>query len=90
MEDDDDDAFFDYLEARQCALQAAAGYFAVANVPTDRLEQIVAHTTDPTVGLAAKVTLHQRRLNETTSERCRNSTGSPAGANACIPRTTPT
>lgn len=58
--DDNEQAFFDFLEAREVALQAAAGYFAVANVPTASLEEIATSTSE-IVALAARVVLYQRR-----------------------------
>ena len=54
-------AFIDYLQAREAALQAAAGYFATANVPSELLEIIVATTSNETISLAARIILYQRQ-----------------------------
>jgi hypothetical protein len=53
-------AYFDYLDAREAALNAAAGHFAVANVPTEHLRVIAANKGEDTISLAARVVLHQR------------------------------
>ena len=53
-------AFCDYLGARDAALQGAAGYFTVSNVPSALLRVIIETTTDKTIQLAARTVLHQR------------------------------
>jgi hypothetical protein len=74
---EDDAAYFDYLEAREVALQAAVGYFAVANIPTEHLREIAAKTTDSTIALAAKVVLYQRGEGEEMSDSTTTSTTAP-------------
>lgn len=56
----DENAFIDYLGAREAALLGAAGYFSVANVSTESLRIIAETTTDETIRLAARVVLYQR------------------------------
>lgn len=58
---EEEEAFFDYMNAREAALVAAAGSFAVDNVPSARLRIIVAFTTNETISLAARIVLEQRR-----------------------------
>jgi len=53
-------AFFDYMDAREAALVAAAGTFVVDNVPNQRLRIIAAFTTNEMIRLAAEIVLHQR------------------------------
>ncbi len=53
-------AFFDFLDARERALEAAVGSFVVANVPTEHLEIIARDTTNEIIVLAARIVLHQR------------------------------
>ncbi len=55
-----DDAYFDYLGAREAALQAAVGYFVTDNIPTHHLRLIVEHTRNEVIVLAANIALHQR------------------------------
>lgn len=55
----DEAAFFDLLEARERALDAAAGHFAVTNVPSERLRRI-AESSSEILALAARVVLWQR------------------------------
>jgi hypothetical protein len=56
----DDTAFFEYLEARERALDAAAGYFAVANISSAILQEIARSTTNEIISLAARIVLWQR------------------------------
>jgi hypothetical protein len=54
-------AFFDYMNAREAALVAAAGSFAVDNVPSARLRLIAESYTNEMIVLAARIVLEQRR-----------------------------
>lgn len=62
MDDDtlEEQAFFDYLAAREAAIAAAVGVFLLDNVPRGRLERIAAMTTDEIVRLTARIALYQR------------------------------
>jgi hypothetical protein len=56
-------SFFEFLNAREAALQGAAGYFTIANVPTAYLREIVrASAGDPAsiIALAAQTALYAR------------------------------
>ena len=55
-------AYFDYLEAREKALDAATGHFVASNVPDEHLRIISDSTTDQTIGLAARLALHRRGI----------------------------
>lgn len=55
----DDDAFLDFLEARERALEAAVGYFAATNVPTAHL-RLAAESSSEILALAARIVLYQR------------------------------
>jgi hypothetical protein len=57
---EEEEAFFDYMNAREAALVAATGSFMVDNVPSERLRAIAGSTTDNTIRLAAQIALHQR------------------------------
>ena len=57
---EEEESFFDYMDAREAALVAAAGSFTVSNVPSERLRIIAHSTTDDTIRLAAQIVLHQR------------------------------
>jgi len=57
MDEKKEAAYFDYLEAREAALNAAVGYFITANIPSDHLRIIAADTTERTIALAARVAL---------------------------------
>lgn len=52
-------AFFDFLGARERALEAAVGYLATTNVPSEHLRRI-AESNSEILALAARVVLYQR------------------------------
>ena len=53
-------AYFDFLNAREAALLAAVGALVVDNVPADRLRIIAGSAMESTLALAARVALHHR------------------------------
>lgn len=61
-------AFFDFMDARQAALDAAVGHFVVSNVPSSYLRVMVDDTperdgaTENLVVFAAQIVLHSRGL----------------------------
>lgn len=57
-------AFFDYMEARERALEAAIGTFTVCNVPTPYLRHMVEQgTSRDLIVFAAQIVLHSRGEN---------------------------
>ncbi len=59
-EQQDELAFFDFLNARGAAIAGAVGQLVTDNVPLDRVRLIAETTTDDIVKLAARIVLHQR------------------------------
>jgi hypothetical protein len=57
----DDDAFIEFMGAREAALQGAVGYFMLANVPSSLIEQVREMTTEKTIQLACSVALWHRQ-----------------------------
>lgn len=57
---EEEEAFFDYMNAREASLVAAAGSFCVDNVPSERLRAIASWTTNEAIALAARIVLYQR------------------------------
>jgi hypothetical protein len=64
QEEIEENAWIDYMNAREAALQAAVGHFVVANIPTLYLREIVDTKTkggpENLVVFAAQIALHAR------------------------------
>ena len=58
-EETNEAAYFDFLTAREAALQAAVGALLVDNVPVEHL-RIIAASKSEVIALAAKVALYHR------------------------------
>ena len=62
--DTDEAAFFDFMDAREAALQAAIGHFTVCNVPTANLRYMVEQgRSQDVIVFAAQIVLHARGEN---------------------------
>ena len=55
-----DEAYFEYLEAREAAIQAAIGSFMMGNVPSSSIRTIYERTSNECIKLAASICLYQR------------------------------
>jgi hypothetical protein len=56
----EEEAFIEFMNAREAALQGAVGYFMLANVPSHLIEAVRATTTEKTIALACSVALWHR------------------------------
>ncbi len=56
----EESAFFDFMDVRQAALEAAVGHMIVMNLPILNIRIIRDTATDPTLKFAAQIALHAR------------------------------
>lgn len=61
--DIEEEAFFEFMDAREAALNAAVGHFMIRRPPVVLLRRIRDTTTEQTIRLAAQIALHARGVD---------------------------